>query len=204
MNKRIKNMFSYARIKIPSRNRECCQMPFGREFRFYLLALGCWLLTSLAIAAQEDTIVVTASRIETPAKSTGSSVTVISNEDIKQSGQTSVVETLKNVPGLTVVESGGPAGDASIFIRGAASYHTLVLIDGVPAYDPMSTTRAFDFAHLDTVNIERIEVVRGPQSTLYGSDAIGGVVNIITKKGKGEPEHTVCYNSFKMSPCTAH
>ncbi len=132
-------------------------------------------------------IVVTATRIETPYERVGSSVTVITRDEIERSGKTTVLELLRAVPALDVVQSGGPGGNASVFIRGAKSEHTLVLIDGIEANDPVTPGRSFDLAHLTTDNIERIEIIRGPQSTLYGSDAIGGVINIITRRGEGKP-----------------
>ena len=103
---------------------------------------------------------------------------------------------------MDVVHGGGPGGSASVFIRGAKSEHTLVLIDGVEMNNPVTPGRAFDFANLSVDNIERIEILEGPQSTLYGSDAIGGVINIITKRGKGAPGGFASveggsYNSFR-------
>ena len=89
------------------------------------------------------------------------------------------------VPGLDVVQTGPPGGFTSIFLRGGNSQHTKVLLDGVPLNDPSNAGRSFDFSTLTVDNIEQIEIVRGPQSLLYGSDAIGGVVNIITRKGQG-------------------
>ncbi len=138
--------------------------------------------------AKEDKaeeIVVTATRIETASREVGSSITVITSQQIEERQNTTVLEVLRTVPALDVIRSGGPGGQASVFIRGAQSEHTLVLIDGVEMNDPITPGRSFDFAHLTTDNIERIEIIRGPQSTLYGSDAIGGVINIITKRGKG-------------------
>jgi vitamin B12 transporter len=132
-------------------------------------------------------IVVTATRIETPSREVGSSVTVITNQQIEERQDTTVLEVLRTVPALDVVRSGGPGGQTSVFIRGAKSEHTLVLIDGIEMNDPMEPGHSYDFANLTTDNIERIEIIRGPQSTLYGSDAIGGVINIITKRGKGRP-----------------
>lgn len=133
----------------------------------------------------EQQLVVTATRVETPPEEIGSSVTVISRQEIEESGKESVGELLREVPGLDVVRGGGPGQTTSVFMRGAESDHTLVLIDGIEANDPISPARAFDWAHLTTDNVERIEIIRGPQSTIYGSDAIGGVINIITKKGTG-------------------
>ncbi len=94
-----------------------------------------------------------------------------------------VSDVLRNVIGLDVIQSGGAGTLANISIRGSGAEHTLVLMDGVEMNDPMSSGRSFDFAHLTVENIEQIEVVRGPLSTLYGSDAMGGVINIITRKG---------------------
>ncbi len=155
-------------------------------------------------AKEEKTeeIVVTATRIETPSREVGSSVTVITNQQIEERQNTTVLEVLRTVPALDVVQSGGPGGQTSVFIRGAKSEHTLVLIDGIEMNDPMEPGRSYDLANLTTDNIERIEIIRGPQSTLYGSDAIGGVINIITKRGKGKPSGFVSaeggsFNTFR-------
>lgn len=147
-------------------------------------------------------VVVTATRMEMLTSEVGSSVTVISGEDIAKKQETTVLEVLRGVPGLDVVQNGGPGGTTAIFMRGAKSEHTLVMVDGVEMNDPISAGRAFNFADITIDNIERIEVIRGPQSTLYGSDAIGGVINIITKKGKGKPTFFVSgeggsFNTFK-------
>ena len=148
-----------------------------------------------------EEIVVTATRLETPIREVGSSITVITAEQIQEQHKTTVVEVLRDVPALDVVQSGGTGRTASVFIRGAKSEHTLVLMDGVEMNDPSSAGRNYDFASMTVDNIERIEIVRGPQSTLYGSDAIGGVINIITKKGNGKPSGFVSaeggsYNTF--------
>ena len=132
-------------------------------------------------------VVVSATKLETPSKEVASSLTVIPRAKIERMQNRSVTDVLRTVPGVDIAGSGGPGQPTSVFLRGAKSEHTLVLIDGVEMNDPISPGRSFNFANLTTDNIERIEVLRGPQSTLYGSDAIGGVINIITKKGKGKP-----------------
>jgi vitamin B12 transporter len=137
---------------------------------------------------QLDELVVTATKVETPAKEVGSSITVITKRQIEEQQQSTVLDVLRSVPSLDIVQSGGLGRTTSVFIRGADSEHTLVLIDGVEMNDPISAGRSFDFANLTTDNIDRIEILRGPQSTLYGSDAIGGVINIITKTGEGKPD----------------
>jgi vitamin B12 transporter len=146
-------------------------------------------------------IIITATKTEVYQAQTGSSSTVITAEDIKKTDKRTVSEVLRNVPGVAVAQNGAFGGLTSVYLRGAKPGHTLVLIDGVEVNDPMSTDRSFDFAHLTTDNIERIEVVRGSQSTLYGSDAIGGVINIITKKGKGKPKFSISSEggSYKTS-----
>jgi vitamin B12 transporter len=132
-------------------------------------------------------VVVTATRIETPAREVASSVTVIAGADLDRTKATTVLEALRDVAGLAAIANGGPGSAASIFLRGANSEHVLVMLDGVELNDPMNPSRSFDFAHLGLDNVERVEVLRGPQSTLYGSDALGGVINILTRRGQGRP-----------------
>jgi vitamin B12 transporter len=134
-----------------------------------------------------DNVIVTATKTETPYLSIASSVTVIDSKEILASGKSSVAELLRNVPGLNVIQQGGLGRLTRVFIRGANSEHTLVIIDGVNVNDPSSPNSAFDFGTISTYDIDRIEIVRGAQSTLYGSDAIAGVINIITKNGSEQP-----------------
>jgi len=153
-------------------------------------------------AVELGPVVVTATKTEVPLNEVTSSVTVITEQEIQEKKAKTVSEVLRDVPGLDVAQTGGPGGATSVFLRGGNSDYTLVLIDGVRVNSP--TTGAFDFADLTVDNIERIEIVRGPQSTLYGSDAIGGVINIITKRGAGTPAVTVSaeagsYQSFRES-----
>ncbi len=131
-------------------------------------------------------MVVTATRTETPEDEVGSAITVITAKDIADKNINNVADALRTVPGLDVVRSGSLGQQTSVFLRGANSNHTLVLVDGVEMNDPSSPTGAFDFAFLQADNIERIEVVRGAASAAFGSDAIGGVINVITKKGAGK------------------
>src|ERR1700682_4733102 len=139
--------------------------------------------------AETEEIVVSATRIETPISEIGSSVTLISAEEIERNQRRTLPDVLQTVPGLNIVQTGGPGGKTSLFMRGSNSNHTKVLIDGIDANDP-SQDGVFDFGQVLTSDIERVEVLRGPQSSLYGSDAIGGVVNIVTKKGGGPPQFT--------------
>lgn len=136
-------------------------------------------------ATPADEIVTTATRTPLPLNRVGSSVSVITAAEIELRQYSFVLDALEAAPGVTVNQNGSFGGVASVRIRGAATGQTLVLIDGVEMGDPSGVNLAFNFATLDPNDIERIEVLRGPQSTLYGSDAIGGVVNIITKRGSG-------------------
>ena len=150
-----------------------------------------------------DDVVVSATRTDTTAdKVGGTSVTVLNKEDIAAKHQTTVEEVLKDVPGLDVVSNGGPGTSTSIFLRGADVKNTLILVDGVMFNDPSSVDRSADLANLTTDNIERIEVIKGPMSALYGSNATGGVINIITQKGTGTPKSSFgveggSYNTWK-------
>ena len=138
---------------------------------------------------ETEEIVVSATRIETPVNQIGSSVTIITDEEIETNQQRSLPDVLKTVPGLNIVQTGGPGGKTSVFMRGSNSNHTKVLIDGVDANDP-SQDGVFDFGQVLTADLARVEVLRGPQSSLYGSDALGGVINIVTKTGEGPPRFT--------------
>jgi len=132
-------------------------------------------------------IVVTASRIATPTKEIATSVTVITKQELERTQKTTVIEALQEVLGLSILQSGPIGSSASVMLRGANSEHTLVMIDGVEVNDPITPSRTYDFSHIKVEGIERIEILRGPQSTLYGSDAMAGVINIITRKGEGKP-----------------
>lgn len=160
-----------------------------------IVILSLLLLPFALFAEQKDTqktelkheIVVTASRIPTPAKEIATSVTIITKQDLDQTKKTSVIEALQEVSGITILQSGPTGSAASVMLRGANTEHTLVMIDGVEINDPITPARTYDFSHLRVDDIERIEILKGPQSTLYGSDAMAGVVNIITQEGQGKP-----------------
>jgi len=132
-----------------------------------------------------DEISVAATGVPTPTAQVGSSVTVLTERTLEQQQRRTVPDALQQVPGLNVVQTGGPGGQTSVFIRGANSNHTKVLIDGIDATDPSNGNGSFDFGQLLTDDLARIEVLRGPQSGLYGSDAIGGVISFTTKRGEG-------------------
>ncbi len=127
-----------------------------------------------------DTIVVTANRTPEPLSRVGSSITVLDAVDIRSRQTAAVADLLRTVPGVTIARNGGIGTTTSVFIRGAESDQTVALIDGVKLNDPAAPGGGFNFGNLLTGNIARIEVLRGPSSVLWGSQAIGGVVNIIT------------------------
>ena len=134
-------------------------------------------------AQQSDTVtlksvVVTATRLPTPLSTLSVSVSVLSGADLSRAGVTSVADALRAIPGTAVVQSGSFGAQTSIFIRGGESDYTKVLLNGVPLNQPGG---AFDFAGLTTDNLERVEVLRGPASVLYGSDAVTGVVQLFTR-----------------------
>jgi vitamin B12 transporter len=147
------------------------------------------LAASDASGTDVQEVVVTATKIPTPPDKVSNAVTVITGEDIADRQLKSLPEALATVPGLNIVRSGGPGEVSSVFIRGTNSNHVLVLIDGVDATDP-SIPSGFDFGQTLLGDVTRIEVLRGPGSSLYGSQAIGGVINILTTPPGGPPAAT--------------
>lgn len=127
-------------------------------------------------------IVVTATRLPVERDAVPNAVTVLEGADLERRGITRVSEALRLVPGLAVVQSGSPGAVTSLFMRGGENDYVRVLVDGVPVNQPGGTVNLADMA---TDNVERIEVVRGPASALYGSDAVSGVVNVIMRRGGG-------------------
>jgi vitamin B12 transporter len=129
-----------------------------------------------------DTIVVTANRSPQPLNRVGQSISVLDSGEITRRQSANVFDLLRNVPGVNVARNGGIGGTVGVFIRGAESDQTVTLIDGVKINDPAAPGGGFNFGNLLTGNIDRIEVLRGPSSVLWGSQAIGGVINMITKQ----------------------
>ena len=125
-------------------------------------------------------VVVTATRVEQPLSSVSASITVIEASDVRRSQKTATSDLLATTAGVAVARNGGLGTTTSLRIRGAETDHTVVLIDGVKLNDPSSTGGGYNFANLLNGDVSRIEVLRGPQSTLWGSQAIGGVVNIVS------------------------
>jgi vitamin B12 transporter len=164
-------------------------MRVSKSFSFSTAAAMMGLMAAgAACAAAEDAadeVVVTATRFPTPESQVASSITIITAGEIEARQLRTLPDVLKDLPGLNVVRSGGPGGQTSVFMRGTNSDHTKVFVDGIDVNDPSSPNASFDFGLFLAQDIAKVEVLRGPQSGLYGSDAIGGVINIITKSGSG-------------------
>jgi vitamin B12 transporter len=164
-------------------------------FAVTALFIGSQLQAQMVSQPQEDTaskglnpVVVTANRFPQKQNTTGKVVTVITREVLSRSIGRTVPELLNQQAGITIIGAQNNLGtNQDVYLRGAGTGKTLILIDGMPAYDPSTISTAFDINHFPIDNIERIEIVRGALSTLYGSDAIAGVINIITKKGGNKP-----------------
>jgi vitamin B12 transporter len=157
--------------------------------RVSLAAVACLGLVPAALAAQEpaDTaklaeIVVTATQYPTTPDSVAATVSVIRGDDLRARGIHFVADALREIPGAQVVQNGPYGATTSLFVRGGESDYVKVLVDGVAVNQPGGF---FDFGSLTTDNVERIEVLRGPGSVLYGSDAIAGVIQIVTRQGRG-------------------
>jgi vitamin B12 transporter len=164
-----------------------------------LLAFSCALAVcaSPAFSQQNEAdgsipeVVVTATRSPLERARAGSAISVVSSEEIEAYASRNIIEALRLVPGVDVSEQGGPGGFSAIRLRGSEAAQTLILVDGIRIGDPSSTGGEFNFSSLSVGDIDRIEVLRGPQSALYGSDAMGGVINIITRKGERTPRRSI-------------
>jgi len=165
------------------------------KFAFFTLILS-FLLSEYSYSQELDTnslnsseienITIRSTRIPAGAKDIGSSLYIISEDQIKARGFKDAIDAISSAPGVTSKQNGSFGGVGTIRIRGASSSQTLVLVDGVPVNDSSSPAGGYNFEYLNTSNIQSIEVLKGSQSTLWGSDAIGGVINIYTK----QPEST--------------
>jgi vitamin B12 transporter len=164
-------------------------MFFSVESRSLATSIACMTLgvcfTANADEAPEEVVVV-ANRAPVSLDKVGNSVSVLNEATIKESQASLVSDLLVTTPGVAQTRNGGPGSPTAIRIRGAETSQTLVLIDGVQMNDPSSVDGAFDFGNLLVGDISRIEILRGSQSTLYGSQAIGGIINIITTEPVGE------------------
>lgn len=136
-----------------------------------------------------EPMVVTAARLEEPVSEVPASVTVITEEEITRKRVVMAEDVIRDVAGVYVRRTGTVGASTSVRIRGADTTQTLVLIDGVAVNN--SWTGFYDFGNLTVDNVERIEIVRNAQSVLHGSEAMGGVINIITKRGEGTPGATL-------------
>ena len=152
-----------------------------------IMLLAC-MLTGQFLFAQKDTVVldevvVTANKFEQKQSSTGNVITVITKEQIEKSGGKSIAQLLNEQAGITINGALNNTGSVqTVYTRGASAGRTLILMDGIPLNDPSTITTDFDLNFFSVNDVERIEVCKGAQSTLYGSDAIAGVINIITNK----------------------
>jgi len=166
----------------PNTRRPSRTLPFALALSGALLASSARADAPVALSA----LSVTANRVPTTAAETGSALTVITGEELEHGQTTILSDALRTVPGVAVNRTGPMGALTQVRIRGSEGNQTLVIVDGVEMNDPASGSE-YDFANLLAGDIERVEVLRGPQSALYGSDAVGGVINIITKRGHGAP-----------------
>ncbi|MBE9539100.1 MAG: TonB-dependent receptor [Proteobacteria bacterium] len=150
--------------------------------------LAAVLLPKLCFAQTEsaiETVVVTGSYAPLPVSTLTSSVAILDQSTLQALNKSNIADVLKTITGLSVEEQGGAGGLTAVSIRGGEANFTLVLVDGVPQNDPTNSRGgSYDFANLDPTSVERIEVVRGPQSAVYGSDGLAGVINVITRRGQ--------------------
>lgn len=158
-------------------------------------------IVAAAEATRLDPVVVTGTQIAVPVSELPSAITVIDREEIESRQVTDVLQLLRTVPGLSITQGGSRGSQTSVFPRGGNANFSLVLIDGVPVNNAGG---AYDFSDLTTDNIERIEVIRGPQSALYGSNAIGAVIQIFTRRGRGPLQGDVSLTAGTFNTYEGH
>jgi vitamin B12 transporter len=144
-------------------------------------------------------IIISATKTRTPSIEIPSSVSVIDSAEIAESNKTNLLDLLKDEYGLIVSQSGGPGQLAQVYMRGANPDQVLVEINGVRLNMPDDPGSSYDFSSIPLDNVERVEILRGPQSTLYGSDATAGVINVITRSGSGEPDYFATLEGGSMN-----
>jgi vitamin B12 transporter len=164
-----------------------------KRFTLAACAASC-LSPPISFAADQfAAVVVTATRIPTRTSEVLSDISVIEREDIERAGNASLPDLLKTLPGVQTTSSGGPGASGTLSLRGTNSTHALVLVDGQRISSATLGTTAIE--HLPLEQIERIEILRGPAASLYGSDAIGGVIQIFTRHGEGAPTPTLFFGA---------
>lgn len=157
---------------------------FGKKWGMALVLVVSQMSAAVRADTDMETVLVTGSHL--PQAELTAAVSVLDAPTIRALNKRSVADLLQTVPGLLVEQQGGPGGLTAVSIRGGEANFTLVLLDGVPVNDPTNTRGgSYDFANLDPAVVQRIEIVRGPQSAVYGSDALAGVINIITRRNEG-------------------
>ena len=184
------------------RNRPICFVLFSLFSAASAMRAQDAVRSTVTDQEEAEPVIVSATRTDIPLDQSPASVSLISSDDLEQKQIERVSDALREVPGLNVVQTGTPGQLTSVFMRGLPSEDMQVLLDGIPTNQGLAGQ--FDFANLTTDNIDRIEVARGPQSTVYGPRALAGVVQIFTKRGAGEPGFTFSseggsYDTFRES-----
>jgi len=184
------------------RNRPICFVLFSLFSAASAMRAQDAVRSTVTDQEEAEPVIVSATRTDIPLDQSPASVSLISSDDLEQKQIERVSDALREVPGLNVVQTGTPGQLTSVFMRGLPSEDMQVLLDGIPINQGLAGQ--FDFANLTTDNIDRIEVARGPQSTVYGPRALAGVVQIFTKRGAGEPGFTFSseggsYDTFRES-----
>lgn len=167
--------------------------------KIILTALGCLIaFTSQSIAH----VIVRADRLSEDFQRSSNAIFSLDREAIEQRAQTTLSGLLTTVPGIQVIQQGPSGGQASVFLRGHDPRHLLVLIDGVIVNDPSNPSSQFDFGHLNTALIERIEILKGPQALLYGAGSLAGVLSITTLQNKDQQLIALAVGSFDQTKAT--